>query len=613
MYTIVTAGFIQQILTIYTFKYDNGEIQDICLKSFENEFPSNFKLSFFNKLVFGVINQDYMWIKGENEQSTIIYANPTQCELIKDESQSIIFYQMNELSDSHVLDTFNKNGTVQIIVLSSHSSVYKGWILAQLINIGEICPYYCVCDDNYVCISCISSHRDKSNFCFCENKYYQDSQSEDCLACPEFCETCYDQNNCQTCVSSSIVRDTNNQCSCPVGYYQDPNGSDCLSCPTYCETCTDSNTCQSCKNSNENKDIEKQCFCQNGFYQDTQTSDCLECPKYCASCENEETCLSCDPLQEYRDQNNLCKCKDGYYEDSLEQVCKSCPQYCIQCVNSENCISCLETNGQRNKQNLCKCSDGFYQDVDSVNCLQCPEFCLTCTDQNICLTCIEPQDKRDANNKCKIIDGFYSDSDDPNIVLPCMEQCATCDNGNSCTSCEGSYKNQLNQCQCFEGFELQEETNICHHGKNICQKQTTTSYKILIISSYAALGIMVLSLFGACIYEYCFKKQENTIQILDQNRQNGVKKNKKLAKNKNQSHKKQKKEDNQINKTQKSPQLNQIQPQQQNNSIINIEQDNQSDIVSVINLTQNNLINNDNNQQKTVNLTKKIRRQYQHF
>ncbi|KRX06543.1 Molybdenum cofactor biosynthesis, MoeB [Pseudocohnilembus persalinus] len=118
-YSIVTGDLSQDIFTIYTFQYNgNGEIQDICLKTYSNQFGSvgNY---FFQGLEFGVINQDFLWVKGDNNndsyKTVIFLANPLDCQVYRNpDDSSIQQYQLEHFSASHILHTYYSNQTVQM-------------------------------------------------------------------------------------------------------------------------------------------------------------------------------------------------------------------------------------------------------------------------------------------------------------------------------------------------------------------------------------------------------------------------------------------------------------------------------------------------------------------
>ncbi|KRX09950.1 Insulin-like growth factor binding protein, N-terminal [Pseudocohnilembus persalinus] len=370
-YCIITGDKELDIFTIYTFQYNNnGNIQDICLKSHYNQF-GNVGNFFFYALEFGVISPDFIWIKGDNSnqnnKTVIFLANPLNCKIYRNPDDSSIYkYQLENMSYSHILHTYRIDQVVSLIVSSSQydGNNYQN-IQAIRISIGDNCPQYCI--------------------------------------------QCLDYQNCNSCVSANVLRNVVNQCLCPDKYFQDQFSNDCLECPQYCQTCSDSNTCQSCILTNGERDLANLCYCKDGYYQDGESGDCLKCPYYCQTCSNSSTCLTCIISDGERDLLNLCQCKDGQYQDKKSDNCLGiqlfrnilklhlnqlvinlleCPQYCETCSDQIKCLSCISTEGQRNIKKQCTCLNGFYQDPFSNNCLECNQVCATCTDDKTCLTCV---------------------------------------------------------------------------------------------------------------------------------------------------------------------------------------------------------------------------------
>ncbi|KRX06540.1 Insulin-like growth factor binding protein, N-terminal [Pseudocohnilembus persalinus] len=285
-YSIVTGDNDQDIFTIYTFQYNgNGQIKDICFESYENQF-GNMGNQLFRALEFGVINANYMWIKGdnvfENNKTIIFFSNPLNCQVYRNINDSSIYqYQLENFGYSHIFHTYYSNQTVSLIVSSSNINGNDQLNLQAIrITIGQNCPQYC--------------------------------------------NSCRDQEDCISCVSANVQRNITNQCQCPHRYYQDSLSDNCLECPQYCESCSDFNTYQICIPSIGQRDISNLCYCKKGYYQDTESHDCLKCKENCATCSDGETCLSClgDTAL---DLNTLqCKCKQNLiqYYDKIGQ-CKS--------------------------------------------------------------------------------------------------------------------------------------------------------------------------------------------------------------------------------------------------------------------------------------------------
>ncbi|KRW99232.1 Insulin-like growth factor binding protein, N-terminal [Pseudocohnilembus persalinus] len=525
-YSIVTGDYKYDIFTIYTFQYNgNGQVQDICLKSYKDQFKIGVN-KFFQSLEFGVINQDFLWIKGDNTndsyRSVIFFANPLDCQVYRNpDDDSIYQYKLENFSQSHIFHTYYSNQTVSLIVSSSRINVSSNQsVQAIRINIGENCPKYCVtCKDFENCNSCVSANvqRNPYNQCQCPDRYYQDQSSDDCLQCPQYCKKCSDSENCQSCISSDGDRDVSNLCVCKDGYFQDTQSENCISCPNYCQTCSDSENCQSCILSEGDRDLSNYCICNDGYYQDTGSDDCLECPKYCSKCSDSENCQSCISTYGERDESNLCQCKNGYYQDTISDNCIECPQYCQTCSDQENCQSCIISNGERDEYNLCQCKDGYYQDTDSDNCIECSQYCQTCLDSQNCLSCISSAGERDESNLCQCKDGYYQDTQSDNclecpqycskcsdsencltciismviikipkvITVSCPQYCSKCSDLENCQSCiiSNGERDESNLCQCKDGYYQDINSDNCIECPQYCSKCSDSQNCLSCISS----------------------------------------------------------------------------------------------------------------------------------
>ncbi|KRX00100.1 hypothetical protein PPERSA_07207 [Pseudocohnilembus persalinus] len=174
-YTIVTGESYKNTITIYTFQYiGSGIIQDICIETYTNQFP-NVGDYFFYALEFGVINQNNLWIKGDNyiddKKSVIFFANPLNCQIYKNPDDSSIYqYQLEHFGRSHIFHTYYSDQTVSLI---ASSSIIDG----------------------------------------SGNQNLQAIRIEIGKNCPEYCASCIDYTNCDSCVSANIQRNANNQCS----------------------------------------------------------------------------------------------------------------------------------------------------------------------------------------------------------------------------------------------------------------------------------------------------------------------------------------------------------------------------------------------------------------
>ncbi|KRX09934.1 Insulin-like growth factor binding protein, N-terminal [Pseudocohnilembus persalinus] len=250
-YSIVTGDAIQDIFTIYTFQYNgNGEIQDICLKTYQNQFE-NVEQAFFIALEFGVINANFMWIKGDNVQlnengvgnkTIIFFANPQDCQLYRDQNDNIYNYKLKHFSRTHILHTYNNNQNVQLIV---SSSLVDGNITqnTQAIKIYiDECHSKCIgCDgEPKKCIKCQKGNRqDLSENCDCLPGFHDNmGLYKKCIKCPHFFKNCINEKYCTECDYGYVLNEITHQCGkCAHGEIWNQFKKQCQKCFYYKKDC----------------------------------------------------------------------------------------------------------------------------------------------------------------------------------------------------------------------------------------------------------------------------------------------------------------------------------------------------------------------------------------
>ncbi|KRX09935.1 Insulin-like growth factor binding protein, N-terminal [Pseudocohnilembus persalinus] len=393
-FSIVSGDRKLDIFTIYTFQYNGkGLIQDICLKTYSNQFQ-NVGSDFFKSLEFGIINEDFMWIKGDNQnqndKTIIFFANPQDCKVYKNYNHNKIYqYQLQNFGFSHILHTYYNNNTVSLITSSSWINGNKDQNLqANRIDIGENCPKYCLSCTNFTtCDKCVSANvqRNISNICLCPEKYYQNELSDDCLQCPEYCLLCSDSMTCQKCISSSGKRDISNLCQCQESFYQDIFSNDCKKCPQQCATCSDSNTCHSCLFPSPLRNLTNQCDCNNGYFQDQNSSNCL--------CIDYKDLIINTFSKNYNFSFIIKLALRNVEHVHLKIIVKhvQLPISLAQTVIYQymNTLSTKKIIG--NRQDLsenCDCLPGFHDNMGLYKkCIKCPLFCKNCINEKCCTEC----------------------------------------------------------------------------------------------------------------------------------------------------------------------------------------------------------------------------------
>ncbi|KAL4470097.1 hypothetical protein ABPG72_008756 [Tetrahymena utriculariae] len=346
----------------------------------------------------------------------------------------------------------------------------------------------CTCNNN-LCLACnpqdgsqCSSCKNNTswkltqdNNCVCQDGFYYDSNSNDCIACTFPCSTCVTSStNCISCINTTTWQLTNNQCSCQVGYYLDSNAKDCLVCPLLCSACNNSTECTSCKDSTSMQlNTSQMCECQNGYYLTSDNSNCLACTFPCSTCVTSSTnCISCVNTTTWQLTNNQCSCQVGYYLDSNANDCLVCPLLCSACNNSTGCTSCKDsTSMQLNTSQMCECQNRYYLTSDNSNCLECSFPCSSCQNSSInCTACKNTTAWQLVNSSCSCQTGYYFDSNS-NDCLACSSLCSACNTSTQCTSCKNSQSMQLNtnnDCECKSGFILDQNQSDCLACTSTC-------------------------------------------------------------------------------------------------------------------------------------------------
>eukprot|EP00347_Sterkiella_histriomuscorum_P017693 403348360 len=107
----------------------------------------------------------------------------------------------------------------------------------------------------------------------CSSSLYYDTVLMTCASCPTGCATCISENQCSTCLATSMtVSQISGLCECP-SHFQCQTGAHLTN--TSCNTCSDSN----CKVCNQVGSSQHCAMCQNGYYLDIKTYTCVQsCP-----------------------------------------------------------------------------------------------------------------------------------------------------------------------------------------------------------------------------------------------------------------------------------------------------------------------------------------------
>jgi hypothetical protein len=73
------------------------------------------------------------------------------------------------------------------------------------------------------CLECFGLRKVASdNSCVCEEGYYEDPSTLDCLPCLRKCKTCINAFECQSCHDGVGLEQNSPECSCDVGGVVEP-------------------------------------------------------------------------------------------------------------------------------------------------------------------------------------------------------------------------------------------------------------------------------------------------------------------------------------------------------------------------------------------------------
>ena len=275
------------------------------------------------------------------------YFNCTQCESSK---SKLVNGRCNECFMSNC-DQCHYEGENSICdkcnsgyYLKNNTCIQCNWIVETE---GKACE---VCSDD------LKDNSVKS--CNCTTQYTE-SDSKQCIKCPDNCFSCSNKNGNLKCLS------------CDEGYGLNSKGI-CVTCGDNCDYCyfdnNDNPICLYCKSNSKPK----------------EDKNCLTCPNNCESC-----------IKGKDNINECTKCKT-YYGLLPNKTCQACPSGCKTCFWNEekgefDCSSCNNNNYKLDENDKCirtyiineKCSSGCsdcYYDKSSPD--NNKYKCNKCTNNN---------------------------------------------------------------------------------------------------------------------------------------------------------------------------------------------------------------------------------------
>lgn len=240
--------------------------------------------------------------------------------------------QINNLLAAPVYDV-TQTGATTMLGLEQLASNNFAVILGTVKALYHYCTIY--------------SKFDGTNKCICQDGYYKEATSNNCLKCP------FKSNKCSTATTFTQCRGDRSlpDCTCPDMKFDDGVSLNCASCLSSCATCVDGQSCATCSANT----VEKLCTtCAVGLFKSSATK-CSACgSKLCKTCIAATSCVSC------ADSNHLppdcLTCVAGMFPSGTS--CLTCAAPCATCSSALACDTCSDANKQL--PDCLDCAVGFY-------------------------------------------------------------------------------------------------------------------------------------------------------------------------------------------------------------------------------------------------------------
>lgn len=326
--------------------------------------------------------------------------------------------------------------------------------------LSELCPSCDGCPEctgNAVCnqatLTCVCLPGYTGSNCLdCDEGYYKDADTLECLVCPDcslsgvcgdnglcVCNNGFAGTNCERCDTGFFGTECDGECPGRIG----GGGAGCLN----------GGTCD------DGKLGTGECVCVNGFTVDPDTGLCTDCVegRYteecipCPDCNNNGVCGE--------ETNGVCECNANhageFCQDCAEGFFGSDCRPCPVCLNGGVCGA--ETSG------MCDCPPGW----TGVLC----DVCVGTVDNNDCGEC-----ECGAHGECtELMDGELVCECDPGFAGENCEVCAEGHVGPNCVKCEGDCgpngvcSTEDGKCLCNQGWETSDisDDSFC----DICKEE----------------------------------------------------------------------------------------------------------------------------------------------
>ena len=124
-----------------------------------------------------------------------------------------------------------------------------------------------------------------------------------------------------------ILSPSQNECTCPFRFWLNTTSVQCEACPYDCYTCTSSGNCLSCNSTHDFRQLDQntsRCVPIPGYFESNVTVS-GQCSLGCMTCTSPTQCSVCLPR---------------YLFNASTLSCDSCPYDCYTCDVTGNCLSC---------------------------------------------------------------------------------------------------------------------------------------------------------------------------------------------------------------------------------------------------------------------------------
>lgn len=210
-----------------------------------------------------------------------------------------------------------------------------------------------------------------------------------------FCTSCYTNTTITSYVYYYIFHATCYQ-TCPTGTYANISVMQCLACNSSCATCFDADNCTSCVSNSTYSYLffnNSLGFCLTtcpSFYYPTGTNPvCVPCVSPCITCISLTQCTSCLVGFYLYNYSCLIACPSVItITNSITNTCDSCNAVCATCLGTvDNCTTCSIMAAFYNGTCVAECPAPLV--IDNGSCYtDCSPNCLTCSIRyNNCTSC----------------------------------------------------------------------------------------------------------------------------------------------------------------------------------------------------------------------------------